>query len=61
MIEIFKDFFNEDLMNYVRDDVWFVILKIIFCNGMEDVLFSNFKIIFNFLKEGKDVLYVILE
>lgn len=61
VIETLKDLFNEDLMKYVRDDVRFAILKITSCNGMEDVSFSNSKIIFNLLKEGKDASYVTLE
>lgn len=61
VIKTLKDLFNEDLMKYVRDDVRFAILKITSCNGMEDVSFSNSKIIFNLLKEGKDASYVTLE
>lgn len=61
VIETLNDLLNEDLMKYVRDDVRFAILKITSCNGMDNVSFSNSKISFDPLTEGKDASYVTLE
>lgn len=61
MIETLKDLLTEDQMKYVRDDVRFAILKITSCNGMDNVSFSQSKISFDPLTEGKDTLYVTLE